>query len=96
MLGRGVEELRDEPRDAPIVVLAEGIDHAVAAEAESEKRRRYPAGQTPWRAVPLAVETGGRLGKDAFCEKIQWVALVASWNISEKDLQIVQTISVDR
>ena len=31
-------------------------------EAEADKRRRYPDGQTPWRVVPLAVETFGRHG----------------------------------
>ena len=35
------------------------------SEAESDKHRRYPAAQTPWRAVPLATETGGRLGDEA-------------------------------
>ena len=35
------------------------------AEAEDDKKRRYPDGQTPWRAVPLATETGGRHGLTA-------------------------------
>ena len=37
----------------------------MAAEAEANKRRRYPDGQTPWRVVPLATETGGRHGRTA-------------------------------
>ena len=53
------------PAEGPRLRAAAGRDGAVAAEAEGDKRRRYPAGQTPWRAVPLVTETGGRLGKDA-------------------------------
>ena len=30
-----------------------------------DKRRRYPDGQTPWRVVPLALETCGRHGHAA-------------------------------
>ena len=53
------------PGEGPRLRAAAGRDGAVAAEAEGDKHRRYPAGQTPWRAVPLATETGGRLGKEA-------------------------------
>ena len=53
------------PGDAPRLRAASNCDGAVAAEAESDKRRRYQDGQTPWRVVPLAVETGGRLGNAA-------------------------------
>ena len=31
--------------------------------AELDKKRRYPEGVTPWRALPVAVETFGRLGR---------------------------------
>ena len=37
-------------------------DGVVAAEAETDKRARYPEGVAPWRALPLAHETYGRLG----------------------------------
>ena len=38
---------------------------AVNAEAEEDKFVRYPPAATPWRMVPLAVETYGRLGSCA-------------------------------
>ena len=53
------------PGDAGRLTAAASRDGAVAREAEEDKRRRYPDGQTPWRAVPLASETGGRLGPAA-------------------------------
>ena len=37
----------------------------MAAAAEADKHRRYPAGQAPWCMVPLALETAGRHGKAA-------------------------------
>ncbi len=53
------------PGDAARLRGAAARDGAVAKEAEAEKRSRYPDGQTPWRAVPLATETGGRHGPAA-------------------------------
>jgi hypothetical protein len=53
------------PGDQGRLRAAAERDGAVAAEAEAEKKRRYPDGQTPWRAVPLATETGGRHGRTA-------------------------------
>ncbi len=53
------------PGDASRLRAAAARDGAVAAEAEDDKKRRYPDGQTPWRAVPLATETGGRHGLTA-------------------------------
>ena len=53
------------PAEGPRLRAAAGRDGAVAAEAEGDKQRRYPDGRTPWRAVPLATETGGRLGNEA-------------------------------
>ena len=53
------------PGDAARLGAAAGRDGAVVQEAEEDKRRRYPDGQTPWRAVPLATETGGRHGPTA-------------------------------
>ena len=41
-------------------------DGAVNAEAEADKLARYPDGATPWRALPLAHETFGRLGRRAY------------------------------
>ena len=38
-------------------------DGSVNQEAEQDKRDRYPDGRTPWRVVPLAMETYGRLGR---------------------------------
>ncbi len=40
-------------------------DGAVNAEAEADKKARYPDGVTPWEAVPVAVETYGRFGRAA-------------------------------
>jgi hypothetical protein len=53
------------PGDAARLQAAAGRDGAVAAEAEGDKWRRYPDGRTPWRAVPLSTETGGRHGRAA-------------------------------
>ena len=38
---------------------------AVNREAEHEKENRYPAGRSPFKVVPLALETFGRHGKQA-------------------------------
>ena len=53
------------PGDVNRLAAAAGRDGAVAKEAEGEKRRRYPDGESPWRMVPLALETYGRHGKAA-------------------------------
>ena len=53
------------PGDADALAAAAGRDGAVNATAEADKRRRYPAGQAPWRMVPLALETAGRHGQAA-------------------------------
>ena len=53
------------PGDAESLAAAAGRDGAVNAAAEADKHRRYPAGQTPWRMVPLALETAGRHGQAA-------------------------------
>ena len=48
-----------------VLRAASGRDGAVNAAAEADKRRRYPEGRSPWRMVPLALETGGRHGSEA-------------------------------
>jgi len=53
------------PGDAPRLQAASRCSGAVAREAEADKRSRYPASRSPWRAVPLATETGGRHGSAA-------------------------------
>ncbi len=53
------------PSGAQLLTAAAGRDGAVNHDAEGEKRRRYPEGRTPWRAVPLALETCGRHGAAA-------------------------------
>ena len=53
------------PGDSDGLKAAAKRDGAVNAKAEGDKRLRYPAGRTPWRVVPLALETGGRHGKAA-------------------------------
>ena len=53
------------PGDADRLAAAAAFDGAVAKEAEGDKRSRYPSGQTPWQALPLAQETFGRLGRAA-------------------------------
>ena len=40
-------------------------DGSVNADAGAEKRTRYPDGVTPWKAVPVAFETFGRIGRAA-------------------------------
>ncbi len=53
------------PGDAPRLAAAASTAGAVAKEAEGDKRRRYPDGRCPFRAVPLATETFGRHGRAA-------------------------------
>jgi len=50
------------PGDAARLAAAASRGGAVNAEAEGDKRRRYPSGRTPWRLVPLAHDTYGRHG----------------------------------
>ena len=51
--------------DPARLAAAASHDGAVSREAEEDKRQRYPDGRTPWRVVPLALETYGRLGPAA-------------------------------
>ena len=53
------------PGDEERLRAAAARDGAVAQDAEAAKPQRYPAGRTPWRMVPLALETGGRHGQAA-------------------------------
>ena len=57
--------VRHLPGDAARLRAAARHDGVVNAEAESDKRTRYPEGNCPWKMVPVALETGGRLGKAA-------------------------------
>ena len=52
------------PSDRQRLANAANTDGAVNREAEADKRDRYPDG-CPYRAVPLALETGGRHGRAA-------------------------------
>ena len=54
------------PGDAARAAAAANRAGAVAKEAENTKKARYPDGRTPWRCVPLAQETHGRFGAQAF------------------------------
>ena len=47
------------------LVRTAGRDGATNHEAEQDKRERYPEGRSPWRALPLALESYGRHGKAA-------------------------------
>ena len=53
------------PGDAEGLAAARAHDGAINRKAEGDKRSRYPDGQTPWRVVPLALETCGRHGRTA-------------------------------
>ncbi len=53
------------PGDAARLATASNLDGAFNREAEGEKCHRYPDGHTPWRVVPFALETYGRLGRSA-------------------------------
>ena len=53
------------PGNAPRLARAAALDGAVNSEAEADKRTRYPDGRAPWRVVPFALETYGRLGRTA-------------------------------
>ena len=71
------------PGDAQRLTAAADRDGAVLREAEADKRRRYPDGQTPWRVVPLAVETYGRHGKTAL-EHLRKLARSAAAQLGEE------------
>ena len=53
------------PGDEARLKSAADYDGAVNVEAERDKHTRFPAGRAPWRMLPLAVETYGRLGRTA-------------------------------
>ena len=53
------------PGDATRAGAAASRDGAVVQEAEGTKKTRYPDGRTPWRCVPLALDTYGRHGRQA-------------------------------
>ena len=53
------------PGDEERLAAAAAFDGAVNKEAERDKQSRYPSGQSPWPALPLAQETFGRLGRTA-------------------------------
>ena len=53
------------PSEGERLTVASNQAGAVSSEAECDKRHRYPDGRTPWRVVPLAVETYGRHGPAA-------------------------------
>ena len=53
------------PGSGPRLARAAAHDGAVNREAEADKRSRYPDGRAPWRVVPFALESYGRLGRTA-------------------------------
>ena len=53
------------PGSGPRLARAAALDGAVNREAAADKRSRYPDGRAPWRVVPFALETYGRLGREA-------------------------------
>ena len=56
------------PGDSDRLERAAAADGAVNLEAEDAKRRRYPDGLAPWRAVPFALETYGCFGSSALAQ----------------------------
>ena len=61
------------PGDAVLLRAAAASDGAVASRGEVDKRRRYPSVGVPFRCVPLAVETYGRMGAAAL-KHLRWLA----------------------
>lgn len=61
------------PGDTARLRAAAATDGAVASEAEGDKRRRYPSEGVPFRCIPLAMETYGRLGPAAL-RHLRWLA----------------------
>ena len=53
------------PGDAARLAIAAREGGAVCREAEADKKRRYPDGRAPWKVVPFALETHGRIGAAA-------------------------------
>ena len=51
--------------DLARVARAARQDGATAAEGEADKRERYPQARSPFPALPLALETYGRHGREA-------------------------------
>ena len=56
---------RAVPGSGPRLARAAALDGAVNHEAEADKRSRCPDGRAPWRGVPFALESYGRLGRTA-------------------------------
>ena len=71
------------PGDTHRLNTAAARDGAVNREAEADKRHRYPDGQTPWRVVPLALETYGRHGPSAL-EHLRKLARTAAAQLGEE------------
>ena len=59
----GVTVRHGAPRGLGELARAAAQDGATNRKAEGDKRARYPAGQSPWHALPLALETYGRHGR---------------------------------
>ena len=54
------------PGDADSLQLAAGRAGADNAKAEADKHSRYPKARSPWKMIPLALETCGRHGRESF------------------------------
>ena len=61
------------PGDAALLRAAASSDGAIASRGEGDKRRRYPSDGVPFKCVPLAAETYGRLGSAAL-KHLRWLA----------------------
>jgi hypothetical protein len=70
------------PGHAARLAAAATHDGAVNREAEAEKRSRYPDGRTPWKVVPLALETCGRHGPAAL-QHLRRLARERASNLAE-------------
>ena len=57
---------KDDFGHVALLDQASANDGVVCRDAERRKHARYPAQQAPWRMVPVAFETFGRLGSEGY------------------------------
>ena len=81
------------PGDSDRLARAAATDGAVNLEAEAAKRARYPDGRTPWRVVPFAVETYGRLGRAALLQ-LRRLARAQAERLGEDAAGVASTLVV--
>ena len=79
------------PGDPERLAAAAAHAGAVNKEAEADKRRRYPDGRAPWRVVPLAFETYGRLGETTL-RHLRLLARAQAARLADADAEVASQL----